>query len=173
MYKLSLAVARGAMINLCKSTSHNVIEEIGLLYGDFEKVRGNEPWMSQDRNAVTKTLDALCYSTLYCLGLPKIELPAEYIAAVIATFCKPVNYMVACRWIEGHQAASDLARSETAGQVIHAQQLFALVCMMESNGEMNEAKAAFESKLDYAIKDAMGQNVPAEPSSKSKQKTPA
>ena len=75
-------------------------------------------------------MDSVLFGALDVLGLPRFELPAEYIAAWIALLVSPVNYETACVWYHGAQPVENLAETPEIAPIaegITARQLFALV----------------------------------------------
>lgn len=113
----------------------------------------NQPWASSDRMVVRQTFDALVFQSLDDLGLPRLALPVEYVAAAIVVFVHPVNYLVACTWSESHGSTTDEMAQGGEYDQFSARQLFAIVCNVyaDSNGV---GPATFQHKMDCKIRDA-------------------
>lgn len=67
---------------------------------DWEVTIGPDIWNPKDKRRVRKCLDAMMMGTLDSQGMAELDLPAEYVAAVIILVANPVNWMVASRWYE-------------------------------------------------------------------------
>lgn len=67
----------------------------------FEFLTHNKPWINTDRAEARRALEAATYGALDFLGLPRIKVPAEFIAGTIALYVDPVNIMTACSFMEG------------------------------------------------------------------------
>lgn len=160
MTALTLSIAKGAMGILSNGGGRQILEDLGILPDELELVKQDISWTGNNRVSVTRTIDSLMYGTMDCLGLPRFEVPAEYIAAAIVQFCHPINYMVACRWMEGGSRTQDLANAggpnaETPGERVErigSAQLFSLVLQLHNDGQAQTARAQFERNVDRKIK---------------------
>ncbi len=149
---VSLPVARNAMNLIARGAVNDAFEALGISKDDFELVTGDQSWIGIDRPRVTAVLNAVTHGTLDVLGLPRIEVPAEYRAACIACFVAPCNIHVACRWMESGVAAADIV---AGGQLepVSARQLFVLCCQL--SGDVSVAAAAWQKRTTRAIYNAM------------------
>ena len=109
MKQLSMASAKGAMITLLGSEVGDITKALGCTDSDWKVVTGMKPWKGAQRPQVKRLLEALIYGTIDVLGLPRFRVPAELVAATVALYVKPVNYMAACEWIGNQKSAEDLA----------------------------------------------------------------
>ena len=96
------------------------------------------------------------FGTLELIGLNRFDLPAEYVAAMIAMFVHPSNVMVACRWLDtgGTRTADAMGNPNIASQnnePIHASQIFALVIQILDNDDVIICKNQFEARTNLAI----------------------
>lgn len=133
-------------------------DALGILPEDFNLVHGDSIWRSEHRVRVSRTLEGLLYGVTSMLGLGRLSVPAEYVAAIIATLVGPANRQTACIWlaeIGGTGARSlDLAAAKAAGEVdvVGASQLFALVLELSSTDESNSVRQRFTDRLTKAAR---------------------
>lgn len=135
-------IARGAVTDAFLS--------LGVSKDDFQRVCSAEAWIGTDRPRVTAVLNALMHGSCDVLGLPRIEVPAEFRAAVLCAFVHGGNLMVACNWLETGATAEDVAGGSMAP--VRSRELFALCCMLE--GESGPARAAWEKRTGIAVRQA-------------------
>lgn len=88
----------GTMKALADHT-HPDFKALGVTKTDFEKLTGETQWLVQDKSAVINTFKSIIYGTTDALGLDRVILPPEMVAAAIATIVSGVNRMVAAHWI--------------------------------------------------------------------------
>lgn len=136
-------------------------DTLGITAQDFNLAHGNQPWRRDHINRVMKTLQALLFGTLEVQGIPKIVVPAEYVAAVVTAFVAPANRMLACVWLSHERqtgaGALDLSsRGTTTSQIdpTTPEQLFALVVALSDADEATSARQQFKKRLGKAIDDA-------------------
>ena len=152
---------KGALAIVERAMDASTCAELGLTKAAYEEVTSQTPWIGAQRQRARATLDTLCHATTDLIGLPRIEIPAEYVAAVIASFVHPVNIAVACSWMEGRlPAAQDLV---VAGEPppqgmdhLTAAQLFSMVCFILSDEDMGPVVSNFEKRVGLKTKKALG-----------------
>ncbi len=154
---LTLAIAKGAMYALSRGTGTDILESIGILPKELELAQGDISWTAQQRPQVVKTLDALTFGTMDVLGLPRFTVPAEFTGAVIVMYTTPINWMVACRWLEGGSKAQDLSNPNgnnggESAEPATAAQLFSICLQLQNDGIVAECRAAFEKKVNHNLK---------------------
>lgn len=161
MPTLHTEAAIGTMKAIADYTSAD-FSVLGITEDDFQLTYAPAPWKREHRRRVTQTLDALLFGTLDQMGLPRIAVPAEYVAAVIATFVAPCNRMVSCLWLAEQRAtgarAMDLAAAGMEGAYVDpvsASQLFALVISLSDTDRSTEVRANFKSRMDKRVADTM------------------
>lgn len=126
-------------------------DSLGITPADFEITCGENLWRRDYIPRVMRTIQALIFGTLETLGQPKMNVPTEYVAAVLTAFVKPGNLMAACQWLEQEQrlhfAASDLADAESAQEVqpTNHQKCFALICQLIESGDNGAAQRWHEA----------------------------
>lgn len=105
---------------------------------DWRVLTSKSLWLAQERARARRGLQAACYGTLDAVGLTPFQLPAEFVAAAIAIFCNPCNYMIACHEM-CHQARSsvtELASDYEEGlEPMRPEKLFALCLQAYSDSE--------------------------------------
>lgn len=147
---LSMAAARGAMSLLERGSLNGDLQAFGIGESQIKLVCQDGPWLAADRHVVQATLEAMVWGTMDAVGLQRFNPPAEYIAAVLATFVKPQNMWLACRWMELPSRAEELATgSVREAEPVRAAQLFSLIVLIEGGSPV--AKAAFEKKVGFAL----------------------
>lgn len=147
--KVSYSVARNCMTLIKDGGVNDAFESLGINPEDFDLVCSNVPFVGVDRNRVTSVLTSLIWGTLDVVGLPRIEVPTEFIASVLCVFVSAGNLAVACRFMESGSPAEDLAAGGSL-EPVTADQLFALCCQLWS--EAPAATAAWERRTGRAVR---------------------
>lgn len=147
-------VARGAMALIANQAKHGSLDTLGVSAEDFKKLSGDSPWMSTDRNRMNLVLSSLLSSTMDIIGVPRFQMPAEYIAAGIALFIAPINVQIACRFMERVPSAETLGRGLENSDIVTASQLFALVCQLVADPATSHAVILFERNTSIRIENA-------------------
>lgn len=131
---MNFGAIRGALEVLKYRCDEGKPAHLGFSDEDYVTLTGNAPWIGAERVRVRGMLHALCHESAAVIGLPPIELPAEYVAAVFAVYVSPSNLMVACTWMEGQLPSSeDLAHSDEVipgMERVSGAQLYAMVLMV-------------------------------------------
>lgn len=131
---LTLANAIGSMRLIRNGSLGDSLEAIGVNREDYDRLVTRVPWVADDRAVVTRAIDGLAFGVLQVSGIPRFELPAEFLAAILYVFVDPVNLLKASRWIERSQSAADLAGAGGTERV-EAPQTFALLVQLANSGE--------------------------------------
>ena len=148
---MQLKVALGSMNILAQSAHQGYLESIGITITDFQKLTSNVPWHGSDRARVSQTFKSLLYTTMDSLGVPRFQVPVEWIAANIAVFVAPINIQVACRFFEVSQTAEAMGRGVDEVDSCSSKQLFALVQQLLSAPESSSARALFEKNVGVKL----------------------
>ena len=147
-------IARGAM-QLCASQSfYELWRTMGVSEEEYNICRGEHVWLPEHRTAMRKVLDTFAIGVMDLSQLPRFELPAEYLACVIAVYVHPNNAMQACRVFENVRPAAELAGATVDAQVVDPAQLFALVCAIYDSDAVKTVKASFEKKARFNVRQA-------------------
>lgn len=140
--------------------SHNFAElcqQFSIPPLDAEKLVQTSLWTPADRPIVRRAFDAVLFGSCDTVGIPRFELPAEYIACWISLAIGPVNRMTACSWFSGLRSAQELASDPEESSFdpnIKPQQLFALVgnaCGSYTEGQIVEFRSQVASSIQMAI----------------------
>lgn len=153
---LQMHVALGAMKLIRDGAVTGDLDAFGISPEDWFLTTGSGPWVGTDRQRVRATLDILVHGTVDVVGVPRFEVPSEYIAAVLAVFVGPTNMQLACRWMEGGSPAQVLAKGSSAeppsdNEQVTARTLFALVCDIYEGEHASAARASFVKRTNLAI----------------------
>ena len=130
---LELSVARGAMQLIKEEGAEDMLSKAGVSQDLFDKVKGDTPWKGSDRMEVSRCILALMHGICDIVGVPRIRLCAEYVAASIASFVHPVNTKLACNWVEVKESAAEMPGSNEKSvkhELITADKLHALVVLL-------------------------------------------
>lgn len=144
-------VARGAMALIANQAKHGDLDTLGVTREDFMKLSADVPWMASDRNRMNLVFYSMLSTTLDIIGVPRFQLPAEYIAAGISLFISPINVQAACRFFERVPTAESLGRGLDQADVCTAKQLYALCVQLIADPETSHAKVLFEKNTSLRL----------------------
>lgn len=150
-------MVKGAATVLLNSSTNDVIDAIGCTETEWQLVTGQRIWIGVDRARVSRILDSLLFGLIDTIGLPRFELPAEYMAAMVSIFVSPCNYFSACTWLGSFVPGDDLAgysgRKEPVEgfERVKPAQIFALVLDIRSSGVINPIASKFAQKVDLKL----------------------
>lgn len=143
--------ATGCMSTIAAMGRKGMLGSIGITEEDFTKVSSDTPWLGSDRNRVEQAFKCLLYGTIDACGIPRFQLPAEYIAAGISIFVSPVNIHVACRFLERIPTAEQLGRGADDSDPITCRQLFAIVSQLVGDPINSASVKMFEKNTGLKI----------------------
>jgi hypothetical protein len=109
---------------------------------DFEFLVQDKPWIGAERSRVRTVVEAATYGTLDYLGLPRMAVPCEFVAASIAYYVHPVNMMTACSMMDGCQWSDNIING--VDLPVGASELFAHVVRIHG-GETREVDSFVNS----------------------------
>lgn len=142
---ISVAALRGAMAVVREIAEQGLsLSTFELTADDWRLVTGNRAWLLGDRARVMSALDGLCGGVMDSLGIGRMKLSAEYIAFVIAAFCRGVNCETACRWMERHRSTEDIASGGDVFEEISDKQLMALVLLARGMDNCQQTRELFD-----------------------------
>lgn len=157
---VSLRQVRSALAIIAGGAAEH-IKACGVTPADFKLLTGERPWLAAERGRVRSTLDAVVHGSTSALGLPQLELPAEYVAAAIAMLVSPVNMQAACLFSESGRTVADLAGAPATGAAaLSSTQLFALVMQAYGEEDLGDFQAQFEKRMNVAIEHALRAGAP-------------
>lgn len=158
---LSIAVAFGVLSSIADYTSAD-FSTLGITIEDYNLLRRETQWKNTERTRVMRTMDALVFGTTDILGLDRISLPAEYLAAIVAAYVHPVNRLVMCHWLTAQQvsngSAADIAElgvTKAAVDQVTTRQLFALVIQLTDSACASDARQKFEERINKRLQKAI------------------
>lgn len=92
---------------------------------DYRFLTMNSLWIGTDRPRIRHVVESAVYGAVDYIGFPRIAVPAEFIAAAIAVFVAPMNYMVACSVMEGAEFSEHIING--VDRPVSGSELFAFV----------------------------------------------
>ena len=148
------SVCYAAMTAISKTVKAFGISSLGINQDDFNKTTGDAVWMSADKPVAVRTLQQLAFGVMDAQSLPRFDMPAEYLAGIIALYVKPANQFAACAWLAGEMLNVDLAVRGEAPESFSASRLYSLVLLASSKdlkAFCNVFGKATKKKLDKAL----------------------
>lgn len=129
MHKLQRDAFAGAVAIIGSGAHAALLAGEGVTQAAFDRYTGDTPWLGVHRSAVQRTHDAILYTSLDVLGVPRISLPAEYIVGAIASFVHAVNLQTACRWFAAGTRPAEyyVAGEQGESEPTTAERLFAFL----------------------------------------------
>lgn len=135
-----------------------ILDRQGIPAVTWQKTLGSDLWFMEDRSRVRACLDALLYGTVDTVGIPRVEIPAEYIASFLALCVDPVNWMSACTWYQNANTLEVLLSQDSESTLeagvfesgMTAKRLFALTyrfAMADSAGSLSEVRSELSVRL--------------------------
>ncbi|AXH72375.1 MAG: hypothetical protein [Microviridae sp.] len=120
---------------------------LDLTEDDLSFVTGSTPWISTDRSRARRCVEAVCYGTVDVVGLPRVSLPAEFIAGAIATYVHPVNIQSACAIMEGAEFSENVING--VERPLKASELFSFTLrfMAGATHEIDSAQKLLEQAV--------------------------
>lgn len=152
--RIETAVA--AMHLLANGHATGQLDVLGVSEEDWRVATGETPWTGADRSRVEQVMKSLIYGTVDVIGMPRHEVPAEFVAAVISVFIAPCNAMVACGIMDAHITAQQMVAGETGAAPhgvapVTAPRLFAMVIELLSDHRTGQAMHQFVKRTNRAI----------------------
>lgn len=119
-----------ALSALTVASAQNTID---LSKDQLDFLHGDDLWLANQRSQARRCVEAVCYGALDLLGLPRMQLPAEFIAATIALHVHPANWLVACAIMEGAEYSEDIINNKQ--EPISPAELFSMVYQIQSGNK--------------------------------------
>lgn len=153
------SVCYAAMTAISKTVKAFGISSLGINQDDFNKTTGDAVWMSADKPVAVRTLQQLAFGVMDAQSLPRFDMPAEYLAGIIALYVNPANWFAACGWLSGEMLSVDLAARGENPERFDPSRLYALV-LLASSEDLDQFCSVFgkatKKKLDQAVGDPAG-----------------
>lgn len=106
-----------SIVYMAQNEFGTVAKSAGLTQSHVDKLLGASPWLNTDRVAMKTALDMVIYSLSDLAMLPREDIPAECVAAVIACLVSPVNHFAAASWLANLKPARDLAENAQTAHI--------------------------------------------------------
>lgn len=155
---LNIQTALGCANILLNEQLVDAAKSLGCTETEWKLLTGSRPWFGSDRAVIKRLLDNLLHGMLHTMGLPPLDLPAEYAASCICLFVNPCNYFSACSWMGNFHRADELGNFDgshvgpTDGlERVSARQLFALVCTLHSEEHIHVIAKRFADKFSVQL----------------------
>jgi len=165
MKALSLDMVRGSMQVLLGSCSKDIMTVVGCSEEEWNLVTGKAMWQGVDRTIVGRTLQQLMYGLVDMMGVPRLELPVEFVVAVVYTFVSPVNYFTACAWLGSYKRGVDIQKA-TLDEVVEgietlpASAIFSNLLVVAGRGDLKSLGMSFAKKVEAQLGCTSVESVP-------------
>ncbi len=151
---LNIKAVVGATNVLLSRPLKALLTECGIFEDDWDLLIQPNCWLGADRLRVTRTLHALCYGVCDSLGLPRFDLPSEFLLAVVSISVRPVNYFSAAHWIGSAPTTADLLHGEAPPggfDVVDPSNFFAGLCFASGDTSLQGLQLAYQTKTKIAL----------------------
>lgn len=131
-----------------------------------DRLKSNQPWPASARSTIDQTFRSLLLGSIDVHGLPQYDLPAEQVAAAIATFVHPCNYFLMCSWSSIHGSTADQMAQGVEYEPFTPKELYSMVYNCYVGNIMGAGPASIQDAVDRAVKRALdpSREVPQEAS---------
>jgi len=133
------AIALASVRYLASDAFVRVCASLGVSQEDMDIFRGHGVWTADLRVRMRRVLDTVVYGVCDLSMLPRVEVPAEMVAAVVACLVAPGNWIIAAAQCEGLKSARDLAEPETAVQIERVSASRFLVLVLQADQSLRGA----------------------------------
>lgn len=116
---------------------------LSLSQSDKDLLMSDVLWLPSERARAARLVEQCCFGSLDALGLQRFQLPAEWIASVIAHFVEPINWQVAAFSLCNGTIDLDQA---LGGEIepVKAEKLYSMVLL--ASGGIDKHRSAFEAR---------------------------
>lgn len=126
----------------------NGLSSLGISLDDYKLLTQSTPWTGIDRQRVSRTIQSVCYALLDVLGIPRFDVPAEYLGAVLSIFVHKSNLMLACVYSDRLKTCNDMLCPDSEGEPVSPSTLFCLCLQfLEDPLRSNTALNAFNKRV--------------------------
>jgi len=151
MNNVSYKIAVKAMMYISAQGNISFLEDHGIMQEEWETLVQDRAWSKEQKSRCRTTLNQVIYGVMDEMNIPRIQLPAEMLAACIAVFIKPINGVTACCWMERTVSAIQLGMEEHDAVPCTASQLISLVIQLYRSTEHIQAISQFDVKTNRLI----------------------
>lgn len=113
---------------------------------DIAFVKQDRIWLAHDRARVRRCIEAFSFGAIDILGLPRVPLPAEFIASVIVKVVSPSNWLTACVIMSGCEWSENIILNRE--DPLKAETLLSHVLRVAAgyDEEVNRSEKGFKQK---------------------------
>ena len=119
--------------------------------GDWEIIKCLSAWTPEQVRGARTAIDKLLSACLTQSGLPRMPLPAEYIATVISKVISPANWMASAQaglsGLDGKQLVSQQGDVISAREAVTPERLFALILLFYDDSNTRVSGQPTEESL--------------------------
>ena len=155
---LHLHTALGAIRIASSLEYQDMLRAVGIQDSEWKLLTSSQPWIAKNRHTIERLLKHLIFAGLDLSGIPRISVPAEYVCGVLSSYISPVNHMHASYWIGSYARAEELGNYDGSRQgniegldTCTPEQLFALLCILESDTHAQQLNRRFNDKAVEAL----------------------
>lgn len=146
---LQLQIAVSGMKIIGQLGQAGQLDTLGISEADYKRLCSSTPWLPTEKHRMTAVLHSLIMGSVDALGLPRFQIPAEYMAAGICVFVHPVNIHAACIFSCTTGESELMTRGDMT--TVRPEQIFALVQAMYDNVARTDARMSFERSVGLAM----------------------
>lgn len=111
---------------------------------DMAFAQADRCWLYTDRNQARRILEAIIFGALDYVGYERFTVPAEFVAAAIFHFVRPVNQMAACQIMANKFPGADDMSTDQQVETFSAKALFAMVLKLGTSHEFVDIREDIE-----------------------------
>ena len=152
--KLRIETALGAMRLVAETDYASLVHAWGITEEDYKAITGPVLWLPERRERLRAVMHQFASGVMDLCGVQRFEMPAEFMAAVIAVFVHPTNTLPACVIFDRPRSAYDI-RGENMNEAVSPSLLFSLVCDIYYSSDGIAIKASFEKNVGRAIQKSL------------------
>lgn len=152
-------------VALIKNIEHYLpqdFDQLGITEEEFLLLSENRVWSRSYLPRLVRTMNALIFGSLENMTLPKLTVPAEFVACLISAAVSPCNVMAMCVIMSqergtgaGALELAARAQQSTAIDPTSADQLFALCVILADKERANFARMRLQEHLGIRIEEAL------------------
>jgi len=117
---------------------------------DLDFLTQDRPWVVTDRARASGIIRAITNGATDLAGIPALDVPTEFLAAIIHKFVNPTNWMVAASTLGNTVAARDIEDGQTP---VTPSVLFAYILRLDAN-DVAHVEARTSQRSSVAQKNA-------------------
>jgi len=127
---------------------------------EFERLVQATPFRREQRQHVVSSVRSLVEIGLQEAGLPPIEVPTEYVAAVISVFVHPGNFLTVGSWLASDYSKNFDSIVNNQFEEVRASALSAWANEMWAHPRSAQVKQVLESRLSVKMSTDYAKDTP-------------